>query len=402
MSILQECPQCRLRQKTGNKQCKCGANLDKAKRSKKIRYWVAFRLPDGTQRQEPLSAIADVDPCSIEDARAVNAKRQVQRKERDVFNMLPQASLTFNELAKWYLGLESVKQLASLARIKIALNTFNASFGNRVSGTVEKSEIEDFFQKRVGNGIAPSTASVELAIVKGLVSKAFDDNKVDGRVIKAFRKVKPMARRGSYARRRTVSVSEYLGILKAAPGYLRDMVVMAMNTGMRPGEVKKLRWTYIDRKAGFIRLPGEATKEGTPKDIPLNHHSKAVLDRAVRHLEHDFIFTSGGHPIRGAKGAQWALMQACKKSGVSYGRKVGDGLTMHDFRRTVKTNMARAGVGDVFRNVILGHSLQGMDKHYISLTDEDLKQAMAVYTAWLDDEIAKVNQSVNQATNELK
>jgi hypothetical protein len=61
--------------------------------------------------------------------------------------------------------------------------------------------------------------------------------------------------------------------------------------------------------------------------------------------------------------------------------------------------MAIAGVGDVFRNVILGHSLQGMDKHYISLTDEDLKQAMAVYTAWLDDEIAKVNQVVNLATN---
>jgi integrase len=109
------------------------------------------------------------------------------------------------------------------------------------------------------------------------------------------------------------------------------------------------------------------------------------------------VFAYGGHPIEGPKGPQWALMQACKAAAVPYGRKQRDGLTMHDFRRTVKTNMARAGVGDVFRNVILGHSLQGMDKHYISLTDDDLKQAMSVYAAWLDCEIAKVNQTVKQA-----
>ena len=78
MSVLQECPQCRLRQKTKNKRCKCGADLDKAKRSKKVRYWVAFRLPDGTQRQESLQSIADVDPYSIEDARAVDSKRQYE------------------------------------------------------------------------------------------------------------------------------------------------------------------------------------------------------------------------------------------------------------------------------------------------------------------------------------
>jgi integrase len=276
MSVLQECPQCRMRQKTGNKRCRCGADLDKAKKSKKVRYWVAFRLPDGTQRQESLQNIADVDPYSIGDARAVNSKRQVQRKERDVFNMLPAASLSFDELTRWYLDLESVKALSSYARVKIALSNFNFVFGNRTAGTVERSEIEDFFQKRVSGGIAASTASVELGIVKGLVSKAFDNNKISDRVFKAFRKVKAMARRGSYARRRTVSVGEYLRIIAVAPAYLRDMVILAMNTGMRPGEIKKLRWSYIDRKAGFIRLPAEATKESAPKDIPLNHYSKAV------------------------------------------------------------------------------------------------------------------------------
>ena len=38
---------------------------------------------------------------------------------------------------------------------------------------------------------------------------------------------------------------------------------------------------------------------------------------------------------------------------------------MHDLRRTVKTNMLAAGVDKTYRDLALGHSLQGMDAHCI-------------------------------------
>ena len=47
MSILSECPTCRRKQSIKNKKCVCGNDMDKSKRSKKIRYWINFRLPDG-------------------------------------------------------------------------------------------------------------------------------------------------------------------------------------------------------------------------------------------------------------------------------------------------------------------------------------------------------------------
>ena len=52
MAILAECPFCHNKQSARNKICKCGAELDKLKRSKKIRYWINFRLPDVKQRRE--------------------------------------------------------------------------------------------------------------------------------------------------------------------------------------------------------------------------------------------------------------------------------------------------------------------------------------------------------------
>lgn len=50
--------------------------------------------------------------------------------------------------------------------------------------------------------------------------------------------------------------------------------------------------------------------------------------------------------------------------------------------------MLSAGVDKVYRDTILGHSLQGMDVHYMAPSEDDLLRAMARYTAWLDDELA--------------
>ena len=67
------------------------------------------------------------------------------------------------------------------------------------------------------------------------------------------------------------------------------MLIRGMNNGMGPGELRRLRWEYVDRKAGFIRLPADATKERHKKAIPINHNVKAVLNGQMRHLHHDHM-----------------------------------------------------------------------------------------------------------------
>jgi hypothetical protein len=111
---------------------------------------------------------------------------------------------------------------------------------------------------------------------------------------------------------------------------------------------------------------------------------------------HDFIFTFGRKPISGPGGVKGALKSVCKNAGVPYGRKTPNGIIMHDFRRTVKTNMPAAGVSKVCRDLILGHCMQGMDTHYIVPSEEVLMQAMDKYTRWLDDQSAKSVASVDQ------
>jgi integrase len=206
-----------------------------------------------------------------------------------------------------------------------------------------------------------------------------------------------MLRKGANARKRILGFDEYLALLDSADPYFKPVLTVAYNTGMRSGELQKLQWKYIDRKAGFIRLPAEVTKENKEKIIPINHHVKTTLDSLPRAINHNFLFTYRGRPIVHRNGFKQPFQITCKKAGVPYGRKTENGVTMHDIRGTVKTNMLVAGVDKVYRDLILGHSLQGMDVHYMAPSEDTLKKAMAKFTDWLDGQLEKqdVDHSVD-------
>jgi len=94
------------------------------------------------------------------------------------------------------------------------------------------------------------------------------------------------------------------------------------------------------------------------------------------------------------------MKTACEDAGLPYGKKTVNGIVFHDLRRSAKTNMVKAGVNKIYRDLILGHSLQGMDKNYIAEAglEDELKQAMENYSAWLVGQLgASVAQAVAQA-----
>lgn len=202
---------------------------------------------------------------------------------------------------------------------------------------------------------------MEVSLVRTIVPKAFGNDMVDGRALKPFRCVKRKLKSGANARKRTITMQEYLKLLKGAPQHLKPILILAYNTGMRLGELRGLKWSHIDRQKGFIRLAADATKEGKAKAVPINHHVRAVLDSTPRAIHHDYVFTFRGRPIKVPGGLRNSFRTACTKAKIIHGRDEQDGVTFHDLRRTVKTNMLTAGVDKAHRDVILGHSLRGMD-----------------------------------------
>ncbi len=62
--------------------------------------------------------------------------------------------------------------------------------------------------------------------------------------------------------------------------------------------------------------------------------------------------------------------------------------------------MLSVGVDKAHRDLILGHSLQGMDAHYLKQTDETLKEAIEKYTVWLDNQMKMVLENVDQGVDQ--
>ena len=385
MAILAECPKCHNKQSAKKRVCKCGNNLEKAKRSRKIKYWIKFRLPGGKQRKEYVG-------FSIEEARDADGKRRGQKRENRIFDMLPASKITFDELTEWYLNLKSVKKLASYDRTEQALSNFNAVFGEYMVNFIKQIDLEDYQDKRKEQGRANATIDMEIKIAQTMVTKAFYNDKVGGHSLKAFKRTKRLLEKGSNARKTLVSIEQYLNLIKHASPHYRAVLVFAYNTGMRLGEIKTLRWSYIDKAKMMIRIPAKATKESREKNIPINQHVKDTLDALPRAIQHDFIITYRGEALSNKSSLKKQFSETCGKVEIPYGRNTSNGITFHDIRRTVKTNMVAAGVDQVYRDAILGHRLKGMDLHYIIPTDETLTEAMKKYTKFIDGKIELVLQ----------
>ena len=74
---------------------------------------------------------------------------------------------------------------------------------------------------------------------------------------------------------------------------LKDMLIIALNTGMRQGNIRKLKWSDIDNDNDLIQLP--KTKSGEGHTVPMNKVVKQCFERRMRDSE--YIFSDGKEPI---------------------------------------------------------------------------------------------------------
>ena len=410
MAILAECPMCRRKQATKNKVCKCGENLDKAKKSKRVKYWIQYRLPGGRQKKESLAKFKDINEYSIDDARKAEAQRTVQKTEGridEMFKPKKESTWTFSQLAQWWFNQDSVKARSDWSRLEIAFNKFSQVFGDRLIRDVKLSELKNYQSQRRKEGQADSTTDHEThSAAKAAIKAAWFDNEVSAETWKTWQNFKKLISgkkaRKQYARSRVLEIEEYCRLIPHLPRHLKVLVDVALFTGMRKSELVPdktngkdttgLSWEQIDYKSGKISL--RDTKTGIPRDIPITEELEYILKAIPRTLGTDNVFTYRGKSFGSIR---TGLMKACKDSAVAYGKKVEGGFVFGDLRRTAKTLMARAGVDKAYRDAILGHESQDMDRHYLHPDfEKDLRAAMEKYHGWLEVEIANVTHSVTQ------
>lgn len=377
MAILAECPFCRRKQATKNRQCKeCGADLVKAKRSQKVKYWISYYLSNGKQKREPVKG-KDVNAYSIEDAHKMHSKRVVQKAENQIFDVKPDTKMTYKELAEWYLGLEKVKGLSSYWRVELSLKKFNSEFGDQIVGQTMPIDLENYQAMRKAEGKADATIDQEISSAKTMVFKAFDNGLISGDTLKTFKAVKKLLKVNSNARDRVLSKAEFEKLLSKASEHLKPILLTGYYTGMRKSEILNLTWDKVDLRNRVIRLEAEDTKDNEARNIPVCDELFSVLTaggQMIRKAEDEsHVFLFKGKPITDFRNG---LRKACKAAKIPYGRFVKDGFIFHDLRHTFNTYMRKAGVPESVIMEITGHSTRSMFDRYNTIDLEDIKHAV--------------------------
>ena len=172
-----------------------------------------------------------------------------------------------------------------------------------------------------------------------------------------------------------LTVEEITGLLKlvrerASSEVGRLLHLIPAYTGMRRGEILRLRWRDVNLQDGFLvarSLKQSRKKHETTREIDLHPELKAELDDYKRrrpHGQHVICDEGSLEPLEPGvaskafwqplRGTEWCLnaRRKCYKIG------------FHTYRHSFASNMAAKGVDQRIIDTLMGHQTEGMRKRY--------------------------------------
>ena len=166
--------------------------------------------------------------------------------------------------------------------------------------------------------------------------------------------------------------------------------LFALYTGMRRGEIQKLKWTDVDFNRGFIAI--RDPKGGADQRIPLNDAAKALLESHPRTSTPrpnskkgpktgDFVFLGERGGQRGIKQISEASAEIRDAAGLPK-----DFRPNHGLRHTFASHLASSGEVDLYTlQKLMTHKSPMMTQRYAHLRDEPLKRGSNVMSRIIKD-----------------
>ncbi|WP_243310857.1 tyrosine-type recombinase/integrase [Fundidesulfovibrio agrisoli] len=150
----------------------------------------------------------------------------------------------------------------------------------------------------------------------------------------------------------------------------RSLMLLALYTGMRRGELFKLEWRDLDFERGFIHI--RAPKGGKSQKIPMNAMARRVLEEHSPTPGSPFVFPGQG-------GGQRRTIQVASNKIKARAGLPPEFRPLHGLRHLFASTLASSGEVDLYAlQKLLTHKNALMTKRYAHLRDEAMKRASDV------------------------
>jgi integrase len=223
-------------------------------------------------------------------------------------------------------------------------------------------DIEQFKAAKLEEGLSKTTVNHYLKILKRLFNIAIDWGYVGENPV---RRVKLYNEKDGF-KERILSNEEEEHLLWASFEHLRPILVVALNTGMRKGEILNLTWDRIDLAQRLIQVVN--TKSGRNRTIPINSALFEVLNELKRDRKSEYVFFNS-RTYKPFGTIRRSFENACRRAKIK-------GLRFHDLRHTFASRLVERGVDIVRVKELLGHSSVKITERYTHSNQEERKKAV--------------------------
>ena len=236
---------------------------------------------------------------------------------------------------------------------------FLAEKGVHSTKALQREHFSKYAEHELGRGLKRKSVSNTLQIIKQAVTWGIDEGIMDERLGRGFPSVKVPRNK-----RRILSGAEIEALLELFEGDpLYPVVLTALLTGIRRGELVQLQCEHVDLEAGVIELPGDITKNGKPRSIGIHERLQPVLEKLAEGRDGP-LFTRRGEPLKPDYVSRHFSREIANLDGL-------DGVTFHCLRHTCATRLAAGGMSPFNVQRVMGHADIKTTMIYVNLADDE-------------------------------
>lgn len=179
--------------------------------------------------------------------------------------------------------------------------------------------------------------------------------------VKKVRKLKEEKKPDRY-----LNYEERERLFNVSPDFLKPIILTALKTGMRQGEILSLKWEDIDLDRGVIFVRN--TKAGKMRELPIHAELLEMLSKMER--QEGYIFSDeAGKPLSRFGEARGAFERAVKDARIF-------NFTFHDLRHTFASELIMKGVDIKTVQEYLGHSTVAVTERYLHVAPDQKRTSI--------------------------
>ena len=279
--------------------------------------------------------------------------------DRGVFvNRAAAETTTFSELLTRYLNeITPHKKYSSIESYRIKA-WLRCPLAKRFMSTLRSSDFASWRDVRIKDGMSPNTLKLEFAIISHLyfIARAEWGFESLENPIRYLRMPKlPNGRSRRVSDEEVELLIQHSGSLDLSP-----ILKLAIETGMRRGEIASLTWKTVDLNKRILEL--KDTKNGDNRFVPLSSIAMSILTSIPRRID-GRLFGMTPHAIT------YAFIRACKRAALK-------DLHFHDLRHEAVTRLFEKGLNVMEVGSVSGHKTLQMLQRYTHLRVENLLERL--------------------------